>query len=70
MANLALKPIKTLYFSTNIIARGIQTFSILEGLTCLLIEQWPKFFNNQAFDRHYDGNQVISQIEVYTLVDN
>ena len=31
------------FFSTNMVARGVQSFCILEGTTDLLIEQWLKF---------------------------
>ena len=31
------------FFSTNMVARGVQSFCILEGATDLLIEQWLKF---------------------------
>ena len=30
------------FFSTNMVARGVQSFCILEGATDLLIEQWLK----------------------------
>ena len=32
-----------IFFSTNMVARGVQSFCILEGATDLLIEQWLKF---------------------------
>ena len=32
------------FFSTNMVARGMQSFCILEGATDPLIEQWLKFF--------------------------
>ena len=32
------------FFSTNMVARGVQSFCILEGATDLLNEQWLKFF--------------------------
>ena len=31
------------FFSTNMVARGVQSFCILEGATDPLIEQWLKF---------------------------
>ena len=32
-----------IFFSTNMVARGVQSFCILEGTTDPLIEQWLKF---------------------------
>ena len=32
-----------IFFSTNMVARGVQSFCILEGATDPLIEQWLKF---------------------------
>ena len=32
------------FFSTNMVARGVLSFGILEGATGPLIEQWLKFF--------------------------
>ena len=31
------------FFSTNMVARGVQSFFILEGTADLLTEQWQKF---------------------------
>ena len=47
VTQIGLKPHQNffkIFFSTNTVARGVQSFCILEGATCLLIEQWPKFF--------------------------
>ena len=35
-----------IFLSTNMVARGVQSFCILEGATDPLIEQWPNFFVN------------------------
>ena len=43
---MGLKPHQNFFqnfFSTNMVARGVQSFSILEGATDPLIEQWQKF---------------------------
>ena len=43
---MGLKPHQNffqIFFSTNMVARGVQSFCILEGATDPLIEQWPKF---------------------------
>ena len=45
---ICLKPHQNFFqnlFSTNMVARGVQSFCILEGATDLLIELWPKFFS-------------------------
>ena len=53
VTQIGLKPHQNFFqffFSTNTVARGVQSFCILEGATCLLIEQWPKFFNQFSQD--------------------
>ena len=43
---MGLKPHQKIFqnfFSTNMVARGVESFCILEGATDSLIEQWPKF---------------------------
>ena len=39
-----------IFLSTNMVARGVQSFCILEGATDPLIEQWLKFFNQFSLD--------------------
>ena len=44
VTQIGLKPHQIflkIFFSTNTAARGVQSFCIIEGATCLLIEQWP-----------------------------
>ena len=46
VTRMGLKPHQNFFqnfFSTNMVARGVQSFCILEGATDLLIEQWLKF---------------------------
>ena len=46
VTRMGLKPHQKffqIFFSTNMVARGVQSFCILEGATDLLIEQWLKF---------------------------
>ena len=38
------------FFSTNMVARGVQSFWILEGATDPLIEQWLKFLSQFSPD--------------------
>ena len=40
----------SIFFSTNMVARGVQSFCILEGATDPLIEQWLKFFSQVSPD--------------------
>ena len=47
VTQIGLKPHQIffqIFFSTNMVARGVQSFCILEGATDLLIEQLLKFF--------------------------
>ena len=46
VTRMGLKPYQNffrIFFSKNMVARGVQSFCILEGATDLLIEQWQKF---------------------------
>ena len=50
------------FFSTNTVARGAQSFCILEGAACLLIEQWPKFFCQFSKDMWWTNAENFKKI--------
>ena len=54
-------------FSTNMVARGVLSFGILEGATGPLIEQWLKFFLQFSPDiwRTNAENLVLIQLNTF-----
>ena len=54
-------------FSTNMVARGVQSFCILEGATCLLIDQWLKFFDQFTSNMRWTNAENFKLISCFVL---
>ena len=76
IANIGPEPHQNffqIFFSTNLVARGAQSFGILEGATDLLIEQWSKFscqFNPDMWWTNAENFKPISSLVSDLLLFN
>ena len=51
-----------IFFATNMVARGVQSFFILDGSTDPLIEQWPKFSSQFSPDMWWTNAENFKSI--------
>ena len=51
-----------IFFSTNMVARGVQSFCILEGATDPMIKQWLKFFCKLIRDTWWANSKIFKSI--------